>query len=52
VTVEDKEVLDWLAMLPVSLRKRGVVLTRDVSRMEQEIVTMGTCCDETSTGLC
>ena len=42
VAVEDKEVLDWLARLgPVSLRMRGVVLTRDISKMEQERVTMG-----------
>jgi hypothetical protein len=42
VTVDDKEMLDWLARLgPVSLRRRGVVLTRDVSKMEQERVTMG-----------
>jgi hypothetical protein len=42
VTIEDNEVLDWLARLgPVSLRKRGVVLTRDVSKMEQERVTKG-----------
>ena len=39
-----KEVFDWLARLgPVSLRERGVVLTRDVSKMEQE---RGTCCVE------
>ena len=41
VAVDDKEVLDWLARLvPVSLRKRSVVLSRIINKMEQERVTV------------